>query len=43
MLERELNEIYDSNTKGIQIRSKAKWIENGEKVFLRLGKPVSMS
>ena len=29
MLERELNEIYDSKTKGIQIRSKAKWIENG--------------
>ena len=29
MLEWELNEIYDSKTKGIQIRSKAKWIENG--------------
>ena len=27
MLERELNKIYD----GIRIRSKAKWIENGEK------------
>ena len=36
MLERELNEIYDSKTKGIQIRSKAKWIENGEKYFLGL-------
>ena len=47
MLEWELNEIYDSKTKGIQIRSKAKWIENGRppppQNVLRLGKAASMS
>ena len=37
MLERELNAIYDSKTKGIQIRSKAKWIENGGKHKYFLG------
>ena len=37
MLERELNEIYDSKTKGIQIRSKAKWIEKGIKPKYFLG------
>ena len=31
ILERELNEIYYRKTKGFQIRSKAKWIENGGK------------
>lgn len=31
MLEPELNEICDSKTKGFQIMSEAKFIENGEK------------
>lgn len=26
-----LNELYDKKIKGAQIRSKAKWIESGEK------------
>ena len=37
MLEWELNEIYNSKTKGIEIRSKAKWIENGIKPKYFLG------
>ena len=30
-LEAELDDIHDKRTKGAQIRSKAKWIEDGEK------------
>ena len=36
-----LNELYDKKIKGAQIRSKAKWIESGEKntkYFLNLEK-----
>ena len=40
-LEAELDDIHDKRTKGAQIRSKAKWIKDGEKntsYFLRLEK-----
>ena len=40
-LEAELDDIHDKRTKRAQIRSKAKWIEDGEKntlYFLRLEK-----
>ena len=45
MVEPELNEINDSKTKGIQIRSKAKWIEIGvkHKIFIRPEEAASMS
>ena len=46
MLEPELNEICDSKTKGFQIMSEAKFIENGEKkpeIILGPRKATSMS
>ena len=32
-LESELNEMYNEMAKGAQIRSKSKWIEEGEKIL----------
>ena len=46
LLEPELNEIYDSKTKGFQIMSETKLMENAEKnpeIILRSRKATSMS
>ena len=43
-LESQLSNLYDKKTKGAQIRSRAKWVQEGEKnknFFLGLEKKTS--